>query len=30
MVVEDYTALIPEEVREYAENVDYVRLYQKR
>jgi MoaA/NifB/PqqE/SkfB family radical SAM enzyme len=29
MVVEDYTALIPEEVREYAENYDYVRLYQK-
>jgi MoaA/NifB/PqqE/SkfB family radical SAM enzyme len=25
----DYTALIPEEVREYAENYDYVRLYQK-
>jgi MoaA/NifB/PqqE/SkfB family radical SAM enzyme len=28
-VLEDYTALIPEEVREYAENYDYVRLYQK-
>ena len=28
-VAEDYTALIPEEVREYAENYDYVRLYQK-
>src|SRR5579863_274931 len=28
-VMEDYTALIPEEVREYAENYDYVRLYQK-
>jgi MoaA/NifB/PqqE/SkfB family radical SAM enzyme len=28
-VMEDYTALIPEEVREYAENMDYVRLYQK-
>ena len=27
--LEDYTALIPEEVREYAENYDYVRLYQK-
>jgi MoaA/NifB/PqqE/SkfB family radical SAM enzyme len=27
--VEDYTALIPEEVREYAENYDYVKLYQK-
>jgi MoaA/NifB/PqqE/SkfB family radical SAM enzyme len=26
---EDYTALIPEEVREYAENVDYIQLYQK-
>jgi MoaA/NifB/PqqE/SkfB family radical SAM enzyme len=26
---EDYTALIPEEVRGYAENFDYVRLYQK-
>src|SRR5579863_2774904 len=29
LVMEDYTALIPEEVREYAENVDYIRLYQK-
>jgi MoaA/NifB/PqqE/SkfB family radical SAM enzyme len=29
MVVEDYTASIPEELREYAENYDYVRLYQK-
>jgi MoaA/NifB/PqqE/SkfB family radical SAM enzyme len=28
-VMEDYTALIPEEVREYAENIDYIRLYQK-
>jgi MoaA/NifB/PqqE/SkfB family radical SAM enzyme len=28
MVVDDYTALIPEEVREYGENYDYVRLYQ--
>ena len=28
-VMEDYTALIPEEVREYAENFDYIRLYQK-
>jgi MoaA/NifB/PqqE/SkfB family radical SAM enzyme len=27
--LEDYTALIPEEVREYAENVDYIQLYQK-
>jgi MoaA/NifB/PqqE/SkfB family radical SAM enzyme len=27
--VEDYTALIPEEVREYGENYDYVKLYQK-
>jgi hypothetical protein len=27
--VEDYIALIPEEVREYAENYDYVKLYQK-
>lgn len=26
--VEDYTALIPEEVREYGENYDYVKLYQ--
>lgn len=28
MVVEDYTRLIPEEVREYGENYDYVKLYQ--
>ena len=28
-VMEDYSALIPEEVREYAENYDYVSLYQK-
>lgn len=26
---EDYTRLIPEEVREFAENYDYVKLYQK-
>ena len=25
----DYTAMIPEELREHAENYDYVRLYQK-
>lgn len=28
-MVGDYTALIPEEVREYGENYDYVQLYQK-
>jgi MoaA/NifB/PqqE/SkfB family radical SAM enzyme len=28
-VMADYTALIPEEVREYAENYDYIKLYQK-
>lgn len=27
--IADYTASIPEEVREFAENYDYVRLYQK-
>ena len=27
--VEDYTKLIPEEVREFAENYDYLELYQK-
>jgi MoaA/NifB/PqqE/SkfB family radical SAM enzyme len=27
--VEEYIAMIPEEVREYAENYDYVKLYQK-
>jgi MoaA/NifB/PqqE/SkfB family radical SAM enzyme len=28
-VMSDYTAQIPEEVREYGENLDYIRLYQK-
>jgi MoaA/NifB/PqqE/SkfB family radical SAM enzyme len=28
-VMEDYTELIPDEIKEYSENYDYVRLYQK-